>query len=86
MKTIKSNGGERLILEFRFRRKGDKPNPEAVIDTDRGSNYINLYEWYQLGTTKYMHFEDTYADAKRQVFRNNPYSKTLYSAVNNLRP
>ena len=85
-KTIKSNGGERLILEFRFRRKGDKPNPEAVIDTDRGSNYINLYEWYQLGTTKYMHFEDTYADAKRQVFRNNPYSKTLYSVVNNLRP
>lgn len=82
--TVRGEGGMRVTVKFRLRRRTTEAERLAVenaIDPGRLAHFISLDEWYNLGTTKRMRFLDTYADAKRGIFTQRPYSEPIYAVV-----
>ena len=84
-RTVQQGGGIRLNLEIRLRRKTTEAESAMVEENDRSlgrlAQYIELNEWYSLGTTKRMHFTDTYADAQQGIFIKRPFNQLIYSVA-----
>jgi len=83
-RTVRRGGGVRVTVEFRLRRRtteAERLAVEGAIDPGRLAHFTRLDDWYRLGTTKRMRFLDTYADAKRGIFAQRPYSEPIYTVV-----
>ena len=81
-RTIKNNGGVRVTLEFRLRRitsDEERKSVEETCDPGRLSHFVEVSDWYKLGTTKRMKFSDTNSDAKKGIFVKRPYNEPIYS-------
>ena len=83
-RTVKGGGGMRVTVEFRLRRRtteAERLAVEETVDQGRLAHFVDLDDWYRLGTTKRMRFLDTYADAKRGIFAQRPYNDPIYTVV-----
>lgn len=83
-RTFQRGGTARATVEFRVRRRTEETErkiTEATCDPRRLAQYQPLADWYPLGSTRKMCFVDTYADAQRGVFTEEPYKEATYRIV-----
>ena len=86
-KTVRNNGGVRVSISFAIRRPSSHSNRmaiEALCETGRLAHYIDRDEWLGFGTKKFLKFKDTYADAAKGIFTNEPHREKVYEVVDRL--
>lgn len=83
-RTVRGGGSVRANIEIRARRT-TTPEERAFIEArcapTRLLAYMPASEWYQIGTTKYLSFFDTNAEAKRGIFPPNRHGEGRYGVV-----
>ncbi len=83
-RTVKTGGLIRVTVEFRLRRKTtdeERTLVEEVCDPGRLSHFVEVSDWHKLGSTKFMKFLDTNADAKKGIFVKRPYDEQIYTTI-----
>jgi hypothetical protein len=86
-RTMKKQGTDRLTIQLELRRSttdAEKRRLETLCDPGRLSHYVPRDEWYNYGTSKYLRFKDTYADAVKGNFTKRPYDERIYDVVDSL--
>lgn len=82
--TVKKGGGARSTIQMMLRRTTsdqERHEAEAASHPGRLALDVALSEWYEYGTSKFMRFKDTYADAAKGVFIQRPFDEPTYELV-----
>lgn len=83
-RTVRSGGQTRITLTVPIRRRTtDAERREAEMECGEGrlGHYVDWQEWHEYGTSKFLSFSDTYADAKKGIYNEFPYDSPLYDVV-----
>lgn len=87
-RTVRRGGGVRVSIQLQLRRRvseAARARAEAICDAARlAGYYLPPAEWYAVGTTRFMRFHDTYADAQRGRFVQHPYREAMYHLADSL--
>ena len=83
-RTVKNQGKERVMIEFRLRRiitDEERQELASFSNIERQGRYVGVKEWCSYGTTQFMKFKDTYADAAKGIFSERVYEESTYDLV-----
>ncbi len=83
-RTAHHGGGARVNLQFDLRRPisdSDRKKIHPSFPAGRLGLHLDPAEWMTYGSTKFVQFADTNADAKRGVFRKHQDNQRTYEVI-----
>lgn len=86
-KTVKKQGGARVTVQLEFLKATtdvDRREIEKLRSPSRLALYVDGDEWYEYGSTKFLKFRDTYADAEKGIFPERSMFQREYEVVDSL--
>ena len=86
-RTVRTIGKTRVTLTIPVRRKttdAERRATELECGAGRLSHYVNVQEWITYGSSKFLKFKDTYADAEKGIYNEFPYDSPIYDVVASL--
>lgn len=82
--TVRHGGGTRVNIQFDLRRpisQEDRKNMHSSFQMGRLGLHLDPNLWMSYGSTKFVQFSDTNADAKRGIFRQHQDNQRTYEVV-----
>ena len=86
-KTVKRQGGSRVTVQLEMLKattEADRKEIEKLRSPNRLAFYVDRDEWYEYGSSKFMKFPDTYADAEKGIFTERLWNQKEYEIVDSL--
>jgi len=86
-RTVRTGGKARITLTIPVRRKttdAERRASELECGAGRLSHYVNFQEWIKYGSSKFLNFRDTYADAEIGIYNEFPFDSPIYDVVTSL--
>ena len=83
-RTVRHGGGARVNLQFDLRRPisgEDRRKMHASFQDGRLGLHLDPKVWMSYGSTKFVQFSDTNADAKQGIFRKHQDNQRTYNVV-----